>query len=358
MISDPLSLKKLQKIVKGVQGRGENTGVTELKSWAHFEDKAKLLWENAYFFNEDTSEIYGVAQELEKFFYKELKQAKAQVPEPVQPKIKLKVGQQPEPPSSARRVTLHVGNGRGTPADSPAPAASPAPTQPTNGATPHPQSSLAALEKARSASVASPSPSIQPAMKGDDARMSPAVRPPSATPAQQAAPSVTRPQYPVAQAQAFQPIPTAPLDQKRWRGAGKGIKDALIRNMRLQFSKGMAHEPYTITVLPDKKEMQTSATINLPHEYQRVAILTALPEFLQERHYSLWVMSDRQPIKLSNQPIPDQGPDDRLFETHLHPGVNMLEAHLCAALPREERQPNAPEVELEIFTIFVNVARN
>lgn len=65
MISDPLSLKKLQKMVKGIQGRGDTTGVTEFKSWAHFEDKAKLLWENAYFFNEDTSEIYGVAQELE-----------------------------------------------------------------------------------------------------------------------------------------------------------------------------------------------------------------------------------------------------------------------------------------------------
>lgn len=104
--------------------------------------------------------------------------------------------------------------------------------------------------------------------------------------------------------------------------------------------------------------MQQSATINLPHEYNRVALLAALPEFLQQRHYSLWVMLDRQPLKPSNQPLPEQGPDDRLFEVMLHPGLNMIEAHLCAALAKEERQPNSPEVELEVFTIYVNVARN
>lgn len=70
--------------------------------------------------------------------------------------------------------------------------------------------------------MASPSPLVQPFLKGEEARMSPAVRPPSAAPGQPAISGMNRPQYPVAQAQAFQPIPTAPLDQKRWRGKGKG----------------------------------------------------------------------------------------------------------------------------------------
>jgi hypothetical protein len=65
MISDPLSLRKLQKMVKGVQGRGEPTNVTEFKTWASFEDKAQLLWTNAYYYNEEGSEIYELAQELE-----------------------------------------------------------------------------------------------------------------------------------------------------------------------------------------------------------------------------------------------------------------------------------------------------
>lgn len=65
MIQEPLSLKKLQKIVKGVQGRNDATGVSEFKNWTQFEERAKLLWDNAYYYNEEGSDIYELAQELE-----------------------------------------------------------------------------------------------------------------------------------------------------------------------------------------------------------------------------------------------------------------------------------------------------
>lgn len=39
--------------------------MTEFKSWAAFEDKAKLLWENAYYYNEDGSVIANIAKDLE-----------------------------------------------------------------------------------------------------------------------------------------------------------------------------------------------------------------------------------------------------------------------------------------------------
>ena len=65
MVADHLSLKKLQKEVLGIQGRGEPTGISVFKSWSALEDRAKLLWTNAYFYNEEGSEIYDLAQELE-----------------------------------------------------------------------------------------------------------------------------------------------------------------------------------------------------------------------------------------------------------------------------------------------------
>ena len=65
MIKDPVSLKKLQKLVKGIHGRNDTKGVSDFKSWGQFEEKVKLLWENAYFYNEEDSEIYSLAQELE-----------------------------------------------------------------------------------------------------------------------------------------------------------------------------------------------------------------------------------------------------------------------------------------------------
>lgn len=53
--------------------------------------------------------------------------------------------------------------------------------------------------------------------------MSPAVRPPSAASGYMP-PGMPRPTYPAAHAQPqFQPVPTAPVDQKRLRGAGKGM---------------------------------------------------------------------------------------------------------------------------------------
>lgn len=64
-MTDPLSLKKLQKSVKGVHGRNDVSGVSDFKSWSAFEEKSKLLWTNAYYYNEEGSEIYSLAQELE-----------------------------------------------------------------------------------------------------------------------------------------------------------------------------------------------------------------------------------------------------------------------------------------------------
>lgn len=64
LIEEPISLKKLQKLVKGVHGRGDATGVSDFKSWAAFEEKASLLWENAFYYNEEGSEISEMAKEL------------------------------------------------------------------------------------------------------------------------------------------------------------------------------------------------------------------------------------------------------------------------------------------------------
>lgn len=59
-----MSLKKLWRAVKGMQGRGGATGVSHFKSWAAMEEKASLLWNNAFYYNEEGSEIYVLAQEL------------------------------------------------------------------------------------------------------------------------------------------------------------------------------------------------------------------------------------------------------------------------------------------------------
>ncbi|PHH72504.1 hypothetical protein CDD82_5934 [Ophiocordyceps australis] len=65
VIDDPMSLKKLQKMVKGIHGRNGATGVSVFKGWSAMAEKAKLLWTNAMYYNEEGSEIFELALELQ-----------------------------------------------------------------------------------------------------------------------------------------------------------------------------------------------------------------------------------------------------------------------------------------------------
>ncbi|SCN72749.1 uncharacterized protein FFM5_00496 [Fusarium fujikuroi] len=376
VISDPMSIRKLQKAVKGFHGRGGSTGVSDFKSWAAFEEKAKLLWTNAYFYNEEGSEIYLVAQDLEKFFYDQLKQAQAVVTEPSQPKIKLKVGGSSETPTPGpKKITIHVGGQRDS-ADSPAPVQSKGAL--TNGQTVNgtartstpAQAVNPQLEKARSTSlsaVPSPSPSVHSALKPEEASgASPAVpsQPPSAAPSQAtpsvpaAAPVAVPAPVPVPPPQPItNPLVNGYMDQKHPRRPG--IDDALIESMKIQVHPTLqSHSPVLATIRPNPKEMEQSATLNLPPHLTRILAVTAIPSHLQTRQYSLWTLVNKQPLKPIHHQAPGQRPHERAFEAMLHPGLNVLESHLIAAIPRDERVPGGPEVELEVFTISINVLRN
>lgn len=103
--------------------------------------------------------------------------------------------------------------------------------------------------------------------------------------------------------------------------------------------------------------MNQSAAVNLLPHQNRVAILIQLPDFLQDRQFNLWALLDKGPLKASLQPLPGQDPNEKAFELILRPGVNVIEAHLVAAIPKEERKEGGPEIEVEVFTVLVNVLR-
>ena len=65
VIKHPVCLKSAQKVVRGIKGREKPTGVTFLKSWQAFEDEVSYIWKNARAYNEDGSEIYQWASQLE-----------------------------------------------------------------------------------------------------------------------------------------------------------------------------------------------------------------------------------------------------------------------------------------------------
>lgn len=64
MIHEPVSLKGLQKRVRGIKGRNEPTGISDFKTWATFYDEVSLIWKNAWHYNEDGSDVSIQAHEL------------------------------------------------------------------------------------------------------------------------------------------------------------------------------------------------------------------------------------------------------------------------------------------------------
>ncbi|PHH67317.1 hypothetical protein CDD81_80 [Ophiocordyceps australis] len=385
VIDDPMSLKKLQKMVKGIHGRNGATGVSVFKSWSAMAEKAKLLWTNAMYYNEEGSEIFELALELQKAFEDELKKAQLAVPEPAQPKIKLKVGQ-PEAPTG-KKITIHVG-GRGGSADSPAPQTAPqtaeTPAAGLNGST----RTSSRLEAARSfsGSVPSPSPSRQMARSSTGPRpddsalhMAPVtplpVQPPVMVPAvPQSARMLAPAMHPHAappmamhpQPQHAMPMTNGYVEHRRLRRPGKGaavprapcFNDALLSRLRIQLHPTIQPDRRDVAlVYPSPAEPYQSATVNLPAHQSRVFVVLMLPDFLCDREYSLWVLVDRQPLKPCMHPLPNQLPQERTFELILRPGVNVIEAHLVAAVPAPERIPGGPEVDLEVFTVFTNLMR-
>ncbi|KAH0444215.1 bromodomain containing protein [Colletotrichum camelliae] len=383
VIKEPISIKKLQKSVKGVRGRNEATGTSEFKNWAAFEESASLLWKNACFYNEEGSEIYELAQELKEFFLDEMKQAKAVVSEPSQPKIKLKV-QQPaaEQPTTSKKITIHVG-GKSDSADSPAPpipqsAGSQASEQiAPNGATRQAANPImpAAVDRIRSTSAASPSPSVANTIKREDA-----MRPsPAGTPGHASTPSAFPPPgQPAGLSSAtFQPIgapqqqsqpngvqqPSKPLWDQRLRAPGKGIADALISSLKVQTHPMInLDRRFEVTVKPLEKVSQQSVTVHMPANQLRIQIIPTLPAFLEKegRQYRLWVIINRHTLTPVHG-VPGQvlSTGERVFEAQLQAGiVNTIEVHVVAALPKGQKLPSGEDFEVEQMTVLANVVRN
>ncbi|KAI9750350.1 MAG: hypothetical protein M4579_006506 [Chaenotheca gracillima] len=107
LITKPMALNPLKKKVVGQIGRGEPTHQSQYVNWEEFEEEAVLIWNNAKEYNEDESEIFSLALQLEKFFTSRLAEAKRVVPAPAgeAPRLKLK------PPTQPTKIKLKVGGG-------------------------------------------------------------------------------------------------------------------------------------------------------------------------------------------------------------------------------------------------------
>ncbi|OIW28075.1 hypothetical protein CONLIGDRAFT_461062 [Coniochaeta ligniaria NRRL 30616] len=399
IIQNPLSLKGLQKLVKGIHGRNPPTGVSEFKGWAAFEERTNLLWENAHYFNEEGSDIYNQATELKEFFEAELGKAKAVVQEPPQPKIKLRVPQPQEAPATTgpKKITIHVGGSRAQTTASPAPqSGTPVAATPSDGAMsgiaaqrfagPNGGSglpmSLPQLERMRSMSgaVASPSPPI-PGVKQELANgQSPAVTPRlSGVPPQplpfpppmhmQPQPQFLPPGAPVPVQNGYHHPPVErqqPIYNKIKRAPGRGLSSALIKSLHIRGHPNIPIDNdmrFNIKIPADPVYAQHSITVHVPNNQYKLQVIPIIaPLEQQNRAYRLFVVCNGNVLSRSPPfPIPD---DDLahlqnllVFEANLGLGLNEIQVHVVAALPKGQKLPGGEECEVEVFRVVAQLMR-
>lgn len=65
IIQHPVSLRSIQKKVRGTDSRKKHSRVTAYPTWQSFEEEVTYIWRNAREYNEDGSEISVLAGVLE-----------------------------------------------------------------------------------------------------------------------------------------------------------------------------------------------------------------------------------------------------------------------------------------------------
>lgn len=421
LIDEPMSLKKLWRAIKGMVGRAGATGVSEFKSWAALEEKASLLWSNAFYYNEEGSEIFELAKELkvsendaarpcmlpadlantsQDAFYEQLNEAKACVEEPPQPKIILRAPSTQTPqaqPQSGRpkRITIHVGGGREGSQGSPAPQAShPGPAQGAvegaiNGATTRPAPVNPAA--ANLAQVAGPGTPSAVMKREDSSRASPTVPPPIHNGYSS---SAFRPVMVPPVSGLGQPAPQhgppnghVPGQQQqaaalydftfRCAGMGKsgargkaratlsnpftGLSEAILANLCLRTPPDNgAEKHFVFNVPPHPKLLQQSFTVNLAANQWKLQIVPRVSAVLeqQQRPYKLYVVVNGQTLA-RGVPTPRDTIQNGefLYDAQLHQGVNTIVLQMIAALPRGHKLPNGSDAVLEKISILANVMK-
>jgi len=395
-----VSLKSVQKLVRGIKGRDKPTGATFFKSWAAFEEEVSKIWGNARIYNEDGSPIFELAGELEEYFHRRLAEAKRVVAEPPQPRVKLRMpAKSPEP----SKITLKFGGhkGAGTPAMSVdnealkrqqdlvraganghATASGPTST-PSLGRSLNERGVSTAQSvglKAEASYGESPALNAIQLNGAIEARQSPGASnihmPPPMTLSARLPSGSPHPQTLAnGVVTASNNLPTPFNSRFRQTGKGEdyafsllrtlliylGISDALITNLNIRSHDGLnIKDHFSLDIPASARRTQQSVTITIPSIYYFLKITPTLSSSLMHRPSKTVVSCST----LSNprlQPLPQRGePDMRrpVYETRVLPGVSAIDVEVIAGPPRgAPKVGSGQEIDFEKFTIFVHLQK-
>ncbi|KAL8850467.1 MAG: hypothetical protein Q9221_004609 [Calogaya cf. arnoldii] len=401
IIKRPVSLNIVRRAVQGVKGRDKPTGVSNFKSWATFEEETSCIWKNAYHYNEDGSDISEAAHFLEDYFYRRLAEAKKVVPEPPQPKVKLRMpAKTPDPP----KITLKFGttkpsgtsgvsvdsealrrqqdlvnagmNGKASISTAPRlSAGGPQILPAANGIhnLPRPSQERTSISSAdrptinglKTESSMGQSPALAPVQLSAnrsgslDARQSPnpsLMPPPSVTLAPHLPSSSPHPHSYTTNHYSSSGYSSANQYESSRRQSGK---EALISNLSISTHRGLKIDKhFHLDIPPSPTTTQQSITITLPSSHYFLQIVPTLASSVIHRPFRTFVT-----VNNTRVPPTPQRPDDAdvrkpLYESRVQPGMNRIDVEMVAGTPRgAPKIGTGPELEIEKITIFTHMVR-
>jgi hypothetical protein len=145
-----------------------------------------------------------------------------------------------------------------------------------------------------------------------------------------------------------------------------GLSDALITNLHI---RGHPNVPidndkrFNIRIPADPVYAQHSITVHVPNNQYKLQIIPVIaPLEQQNRAYRLFVVCNGNVLSRSPPfPIPD---DDLahlqnllVFEANLGLGLNEIQVHIVAALPKGQKLPGGEECEVEVFRVVAQLMR-
>ncbi|KAJ5173976.1 Bromodomain [Penicillium coprophilum] len=366
IIQHPVSLRSIQKRVRGTDSRKNSSRTTAYPTWQSFEEEVSYVWRNAREYNEDDSDISILAGFLEDHFRRRVAEAKKLVPDPLQvdgtpemPRIKLKVGT-PVPPV-AQRLTLKMpgqssdtlSKDDGQPSDVTFKNESQGPKQDNAGAGLAPQeitrshrgwSHGGQLDSPRSSTTATPSGSEQQQNGSMSAQglpssatnttavaMSTSQNPPNAS--FDVSSDVTRHSSSASAFAdpllAYQPhLNPSPMDSLL-RRPGQDPKMALIRNVQISThpSLSLQHD-FCLDIPPSSLVSQQNITIHLPPSHNVLTVRPRLAPSTSQRQVKIVALMGMQRLH------PSGDANTLSYDIHLHPGMTKVDLEAIAGPAR------------------------
>ncbi|KAJ5628356.1 hypothetical protein N7490_010584 [Penicillium lividum] len=389
VIHHPVSLRSIQKKVRGTDGRKKGTKMTAFPSWLSFEEEVSYLWRNAREYNEDGSEISVLAGVLEDYFQQRVAEAKKLVPDSIQvdghpelPRIKLKMAPN-KSQLGVQRLTLKMtGQTPETIRDDKTPSGVTVDNDSLkrqqelvrNGSTsqeadpqhmsPRTRSLRRNIGSPKSSAATTPSASEQPysLTNGRDAIgvlkdetpvgsfQRAEIRPSTGL---HGAPSDSTSWFPSQDVLAHPPTETSSMESI-WRRPGQDANSALIRNVQILTHPSLSlKDNFRLDIPPSSKLSQQTITIPLPPSHHLLTIRPTLMVGTAQRQVKVVALMGMQRLH------PTGDASTLAYDIQLHAGTTKVDLEAIAGPARGAPKSGPPgsEVDYERVTIFFNLLR-